>query len=116
MLYINTQDRDDIEHFRMFIYNYIKEHKLKYSDQRERVLKMLYSQKYPITTDLLVNKLNERSTQIGYATVSRHLRFFTKLNMLLVVNRTQKSFLLKKSMGCDTNSKEELKTNYQDVN
>lgn len=98
MLYINSKERDSIESFRMVAYNHIKENKLRYSDQRERVLKILYSQNYPVSVDFLVRKLNEQTLGAGYATVSRQLKFFEKLDMLIVVKKAQKGYLLKKSI------------------
>ena len=98
MLYINSKDRENIESFRIVVYNYIKENKLRYSDQRERVLKILYSQHYPVSVDFLVKKLNEQTLGAGYATVSRHMKFFEKLDMLIVVKKAQKGYLLKKSV------------------
>ncbi len=97
MLYISAKERDSIDVYRSAMYSYIKENRLKYSDQRERVLKILYTQHYPVSVDFLVRELNEKTLGAGYATVSRHLKFFEKLNMLIVVNNTQKSYLLKAS-------------------
>ncbi len=98
MLYINEKDREDIDVYRSVMYDYIKENKLKYSDQRERVLKILYAEHYPVSTDYLVKKLNEKTLGAGYATVSRHLKFFEKLDMLIIVKKTQKGYLLKASI------------------
>lgn len=95
MLYISAKERASIEVYRTAMYSYIKKNRLKYSDQRERVLKVLYTQNYPISVESLVKKLNEETLGAGYATVSRHLKFFEKLNMLIVVNKTQKGYLLK---------------------
>ncbi|SFV54266.1 hypothetical protein MNB_SM-4-338 [hydrothermal vent metagenome] len=81
------------------MYNYIKENKLRYSDQRERVLKIMYTQNYPVSVDFLVKKLNEQTLGAGYATVARHLKFFDKLDMLIVVAKSQKGYLLKKSVN-----------------
>ena len=96
MLYVSKNDRAPIDDFRKYIYKHLKENKLKYSDQREMVLKILHSQNYPVSVDFLVNKLNEETEGIGYATVSRHLKFFQKLNILITVNKTKNSYLLKK--------------------
>lgn len=101
MLYINPKNRAPLENFRKILYNYIKENGLKYSDQRERVLKILYEQSYPVSIDFLVKKLNEQTLGAGYATVSRNIKLFHSLEMLLVVNKVQKGYLLKKEMACD---------------
>ncbi len=98
MLYINSKDRDSIESFRMLVYNHLKENKLRYSDQRERVLKILYAQHYPVSVDFLVKSLNEQTLGAGYATVSRHIKFFEKLDILITVAKTPKGYLLKKSV------------------
>jgi len=98
MLYIKQTERISIDSFRTVIYKHIKENRLRYSDQRERVLKILYAQSYPVSTEFLVKRLNEQSLGAGYATVSRHLKFFENLNMLLVVKKKPKGYLLKKSV------------------
>ncbi len=98
MLYINSNERAHINTFRMFIYNYMKENKLRYSDQRERVLKVLYAQNHPVSIDYLVKKLNEQTLGAGYATVSRQVKFFEKLDMLIVVHKTKRGYLLKKEV------------------
>ncbi len=82
----------------MLVYNHIKENRLRYSDQRERVLKILYAQHYPVSVDYLVKSLNEQTLGAGYATVSRHVKFFEKLDMLITVPKIPKGYLLKKSV------------------
>jgi len=101
MLYINAKDREGLSVFRSKIYNYLKQNKLRYSDQREKVLKILHEQSYPVSIEYLVSKLNEDSKSVGYATVSRHIKFFEKLDMLLIVNKIPKGYLLKKDIDCD---------------
>lgn len=102
MLYINSKDRASISLFRTRMYNYIKENKLRYSDQRERVLKIMHMQNYPVSVDFLVKKLNKQTLGASYATVSRHIKLFEKLDMLIVVLKSQKGYLLKKSVkNCD---------------
>ncbi len=101
MLYINQKERDPLNNFRAVIYKYIKENKLRYSDQRERILKILYSQSYPISTEFLVKKLNEQTLGAGYATASRQIKFFDSLDMLIVVKKFPKGYLLKKSVDID---------------
>ena len=95
MIYIHSSERDSLSSFRSVMYNYIKENKLRYSDQRERVLKILYAQHYPISVEFLVKQLKEQTLGASYATVLRHLKFFEKLNMLIVVPKSQKGYLLK---------------------
>ena len=101
MLYINSKEREPLSVFRSKIYNYLKQNKLRYSDQREKVLKILHEQSYPVSIEYLVSKLNEDSKSVGYATVSRHMKFFEKLDMLVVVNKVPKGYLLKKDIDCD---------------
>jgi len=101
MLYINTKEREPLSVFRNVIYNHLKQNKLRYSDQRERVLKILHEQSYPVSIEYLVNKLNENSSGAGYATVSRHMKFFEKLDMLIIVNKVPKGYLLKKDLNTD---------------
>jgi len=98
MLYINSNERVSISLFRAHMYNHIKENNLRYSDQRERVLKIMHMQNYPVSIDFLVKKLNEKTLGAGYATVARHVKFFDKLDMLIVVPKSQKGYLLKKSV------------------
>jgi len=98
MLYINSNDRDSLDTFRLLVYDYMKENKFRYSDQRERVLKILYSQHYPVSINFLVKKLNEQTLGAGYATVSRHIKIFEKLDMLIVVKKASKGYLLKKNI------------------
>jgi len=98
MLYIARDDRDTIDMFRKYLYTYLKENKLKYSDQRERVLKILYSQSYPISIDFIVKKLNDERDGASYATVSRHIKFFQKINFLITINKTKNTYLLKKNI------------------
>jgi Fe2+ or Zn2+ uptake regulation protein len=101
MLYINTKERESLSSFRSKIYNYLKQNKLRYSDQREKVLKVLHEQSYPVSIEYLVSRLNEDAKSVGYATVSRHIKFFEKLDMLIVVNKIPKGYLLKKDVDCD---------------
>ncbi|QFR50002.1 hypothetical protein FJR48_09805 [Sulfurimonas lithotrophica] len=101
MLYINAKNREKLSVFRNVIYNHLKQNKLRYSDQRERVLKILHEQSYPVSVEYLVNKLNENSSNVGYATVSRHIKFFDELDMLIIVNKIPKGYLLKKDIDCD---------------
>ncbi|MBN2815182.1 MAG: transcriptional repressor [Campylobacterales bacterium] len=98
MLYINAKERAGIEVFRSLIYTKIKEEGLRYSDQRERVLKILYEQNYPVSIEYLLTKLRESNVGASYATVSRHIKFFDSLEILITVNKTPKGYLLKKSI------------------
>lgn len=98
MFYISSTDRVCIDIFRKYIYNYLKDNKLKYSDQRERVLKILHSQNYPVSINFLVKKLNEETEGAGYATVSRHIKFFQKIDLLISINKTKNTYLLKKNL------------------
>ena len=101
MLYINTKEREPLSVFRSKIYSYLKQNKLRYSDQREKVLKVLHELSYPVSIEYLVTKLNEDSKSIGYATVARHIKFFEKLDMLITINKVPKGYLLKKNIDCD---------------
>ncbi|DAB29679.1 MAG TPA: hypothetical protein CFH84_08230 [Sulfurimonas sp. UBA12504] len=98
MLYINAKERAGIEVFRLAIYNTLKEKNLRYSDQRERVLKILYTQNYPVSIDYLVSKLSENGSTASNTTISRHLKFFDTLDMLVIVQKIPKGYLLKKSI------------------
>jgi len=51
-----------------------------------------------VSIEFLVKKLNEQTLGAGYATVARHIKFFDKLDMLIVVDKTQKGYLLKKNV------------------
>lgn len=98
MLYINAKERAEIELFRSLIYAKLKADKLRYSDQRERVLKVLYRQNYPVSIDFLVNQLSEAGAKASYATIMRHIKFFEALELLIVVNKIPRGYLLKKSV------------------
>lgn len=92
------KERMDIELYRSIIYARLKEKKQRYSDQRERVLKILYSLNYPVSIEYLTNKLSESNCSASPSTVSRHLKFFDSLDMLITVQKTPKGYLLKKSI------------------
>ena len=116
MLYISSKDRDSIDIFRTVMYDYMKKNRLKYSDQRERVLKILYAQHYPVSVDFLVKKLNEQTLGVGYATVSRQLKFFEKLDMLIIVPKSQKGYLLKAEADTSNIEVVNLNISYKDDN
>ncbi|MEA1920244.1 MAG: transcriptional repressor [Campylobacterota bacterium] len=98
MLYINLKERKRLSVFRECLYRYLKDHELRYSDQRERVLKMLYAQKYPLAVDKLLRLLNEnQSKAASYPTVVRHINFFNDLGWLKVVDKRHKEYLLIKT-------------------
>lgn len=101
MLYISTKKRAKISKFRTAIYDHIKRNRLRYSDQRERVLKILHAQSYPVSIEFISKKLKEEKVGAGYATVSRHIKFFEELDLLITVNKTPKGYLLKKDVDCD---------------
>jgi Fe2+ or Zn2+ uptake regulation protein len=97
MLRITNKERVALKEFREALYVYLKAHELRYSDQRERVLKQLYLQSYPQSVAYLTDKISEEEAQeIGYATVARHVNFFKALGWLRTVNgRTRKYLLVK---------------------
>lgn len=101
MLYICAKKRSPLSKFRTAIYDHIKKHKLRYSDQRERVLKILYAQSYPVSIEFIATKLKEERVGAGYATVCRHLKFFEELELLIVVNKVPKGYLLKEDIDCE---------------
>jgi Fe2+ or Zn2+ uptake regulation protein len=98
MLRITKTERETLQMFREALYTYLKAHDLRYSDQRERVLKQLYLQSYPQSVAYLMSKINgEGSQEIGYATVARHVNFFKTLGWLRIVNGRTRKYLLIKS-------------------
>lgn len=101
MLYISQKKRAKLSKFRTAIYDYIKKNGLRYSDQRERVLKILYTQSYPVSVEFISKKLAEEKIGAGYATVSRHIKFFEELGLLISVNKIPKGYLLKKDIDCN---------------
>lgn len=101
MLYISPKKRAKLAKFRSAIYDHIKKNKLRYSDQRERVLKILHAQSYPVSVEFIAKKLKEEKMGAGYATVSRHLKFFEQLDLLITVNKIPKGYLLKSDVDCD---------------
>ncbi|QOP42176.1 MULTISPECIES: transcriptional repressor [Sulfurimonas] len=101
MLYISAKGRASLTKFRTSIYDHIKKNRLRYSDQRERVLKILHAQSYPVSIEFISKKLKEERVGAGYATVSRHIKFFEELDLLITVNKIPKGYLLKKDVDCD---------------
>jgi Fe2+ or Zn2+ uptake regulation protein len=98
MHYINSKQRQSLGVFRTCLYQYLKENNLRYSDQRERVLKLLYLQSYPATAEKLLRLLNEEKPKsASYPTMVRHLNFFNKLGWLKVVEKTHQEYLLVQS-------------------
>ncbi|MEA3521670.1 MAG: hypothetical protein U9R50_01710 [Campylobacterota bacterium] len=96
MLQIDPKNRDDLKVFREQLYTHLRNNKLRYSDQRERVLKMLYMQSSPLNIEILTRKLNENMPKAAsYPTVARHINFFNKLGWLIVINKIHKQYLLK---------------------
>ncbi len=95
MLYQDVNKRKSLKVFRECLYSYIKANALRYSDQRERVLKVLYKQSYPMTIDKILRILNNDNVKAAsYPTVVRHINFFNRLGWLRVVDRPQKEYLL----------------------
>lgn len=98
MLRITKQEREALKIFREALYEYLKANDLRYSDQRERVLKQLHLQSYPQSIAYLMGKINEEGSQeIGYATVARHINFFKARGWLRIVNGRTRKYLLIKS-------------------
>jgi Fe2+ or Zn2+ uptake regulation protein len=101
--YIDPKEREPLSGFRKVLYRYLKERQLRYSDQREQVLKLLYAQERPLSIDEIARKLNEAQPKAaGYATVSRHIRFFQELGWLDVCEKTRRGYLLK--IQCEVNT------------
>lgn len=94
MLYINPKERAKLTKYHEEIYQYLKRNKLRYSDQREKVLKLLYEQSKPVSIDFLAQQLGKIKSGIGYATVSRHMKFFEALELVAIVNKIPKSYIL----------------------
>ncbi|WP_428737087.1 transcriptional repressor [Sulfurimonas sp.] len=101
MLYINAKKRVSLNKFRLVIYNYIKKNRLHYSDQRERILKILHTQNYPVSAEFISKELKKEKIGAGCATVFRHLKFFEELELVIVVNKIPKGYLLKIDIDCD---------------
>ena len=110
MLYQDTKRRHSLKAFRECLYRYLKAHALRYSDQRERVLKALYAQSYPVTIDRLLRILNEENFKAAsYPTVVRHINFFNRLGWLKVVEKPQKEYLLQaRPKDCKENPYEDF--------
>lgn len=101
MLYINPKERSGLPRFRKVLYHYLKENNKRYSDQRERVLKLLHEQSHPVSIDYLTRQLANHKKSAGYATVCRHVNFFVEMEWLIVVNKVKKGYLLKKECTYD---------------
>lgn len=97
MICIDPAQRSGLKVFRCCLYRYLKENRLRYSDQRERVLKTLYMQRHPATIDRLVRILNEQEMKASYPTVARHINFFNKLGWLKVIGKVHREYLLVQS-------------------
>lgn len=98
MLYVNSKQRQSLGVFRNCLYQYLKDNNLRYSDQRERVLKLLYVQNHPATADRLLRLLNKKKPKsASYPTMIRHINFFNELNWLKVVEKTHREYLLVQS-------------------
>jgi Fe2+ or Zn2+ uptake regulation protein len=92
MVWINPQKRRPLKEFRGELYRYIRANNKRYSDRREQVLKMLYTQSIPLSIETILKRLGEEHPEIGYATVARHIHFFDRLGWLHV---TRRKYLLK---------------------
>jgi Fe2+ or Zn2+ uptake regulation protein len=99
MNYIEPKEREPLSGFRKVLYRHLKERRLRYSDLRERVLKLLYAQERPLGIDAIARQLNDAQPKAaGYATVSRHIRFFQELGWLEICEKPRRGYLLKKSV------------------
>ncbi|MEA2110796.1 MAG: transcriptional repressor [Campylobacterota bacterium] len=97
MIYISPKQRKSLSVFRESLYKHLKEHDLRYSDQREQVLKILYKQSCPTTIDKLVLILSsEYRKSASYPTVARHVNFFREMGWLQVANKSHKEYILVK--------------------
>jgi len=94
---IAPKSRVSIVEFRNKLYAHLKEHNLRYSDQRERILKLLYLQSTALDVDGITRKLNsEKPKSASYATVLRQMKFFADLGFVYV--SSQNRYLLKQSL------------------
>ncbi len=95
MLYIDSRRRAPMAQFHHCLYRHLKANELRYSDQRERVLKVLHKQSYPATIDKLLRLLNaEQYKGASYPTVVRHINFFAAMGWLKVVEKVHREYLL----------------------
>lgn len=92
MVWINPQKRSPLKEFHSALYSYIRANNKRYSDRREQVLKVLYTQSVPLSIDTILKRLGEEHPEVGYATVARHIHFFDRLGWLHVSKR---KYLLK---------------------
>ena len=58
MLYVNTQERSPLILYKKYLYKYIKKNDLRFSEQREQVLKTLHGLSNPITIEALTELIN----------------------------------------------------------
>ena len=94
MLHVEPILRMSISEFRAKLYAYIKENKLRYSDQRERILKLLHTQDEALDVDSITRKLNaQKIKSASYATVLRQMQFFDDLGFVHVSDKRE--YLLK---------------------
>jgi len=51
-----------------------------------------------VSIEYILTKLSESKFIANYSTISRHMKFFEALDLLIVVHKTAKGYLLKKSI------------------
>lgn len=75
----------------------MKKNNLRYSKQREDVLKTLHSLSSPVTAEKLTELISEDSySAASYPTIIRHINFYKEICWLTVINRVHKRYILVK--------------------
>jgi len=98
MLYVNTQERSPLILYKKYLYKYIKKNDLRFSEQREQVLKTLHGLSNPITIEALTELINREGYPIiSYTTTVRHVNFYRDIGWITVVNKVHKQYILVKT-------------------
>lgn len=97
MIYIDSSERSPIILFKQYLYQYMKSRGLKYSQQREEVLKMLHRLSKPVTAQGLMELVNQEGySVVSYTTTVRHINFYREVGWITVVNKVHKQYILVK--------------------
>ncbi len=95
MINIDVTKRSPILLFKKYLYQYMKENNLRYSQQRERVLKTLHELSTPVTSEELMEIINKEGyLAISYATTVRHINFYKEIGWITVVNKVHRQYIL----------------------
>ncbi|WP_200762243.1 Fur family transcriptional regulator [Nitrosophilus alvini] len=78
----NIQDFRNFEYYKNELHSLVKKRGLKYSLQREEILKILYKAKEHLSPEEILYKVKKSQKNIGLATVYRALSFLEKEGLI----------------------------------